>query len=174
MSIGQNIQGFQTRCMSFLTLRFDPGSLTLGYQFSSVQSGSRWHLNLVPEKADVRSTLSLSMLSRVLPSKCDLDHVASRPQKRGCLLRTGTGGGGEGGRGRESEGSTADTARKRPERPWTAARTMEVLRRCPLAIAQRLVHRTIAVSTAVSLEAVPTLVFIDEGPLSSRPFKPDS
>ena len=28
-------------------------------------------------------------------------------------------------------------------------RTMEVLRRCPLAIAQRLVHRAIAVSTAV-------------------------
>ena len=38
------------------------------------------------------------------------------------------------------KGSTAETARKRPERPWTAARTMEVLRRCPLAIAQRLVH----------------------------------
>ena len=53
------------------------------------------------------------------------------------------------GGGRESEGSTADRARKRPERPWTAARTMEVLRRCPLAIAQRLVHRAIAVSTAV-------------------------
>ena len=53
------------------------------------------------------------------------------------------------GRERKSEGSTADTARKRPERPWTAARTMEVLRRCPLAIAQRLVHRAIAVSTAV-------------------------
>ena len=67
---------------------------------------------------------------------CDLDHIALRPQKRGCLL--GTEGGR--GRGRESEGSTADTARKRPERPWTAARTMEVLRRCPLAIAQRLVH----------------------------------
>ena len=50
------------------------------------------------------------------------------------------------GRGRKSEGSTADTPRKRP---WTAARTMEVLRRCPLAIAQRLVHRAIAVSTAV-------------------------
>ena len=49
----------------------------------------------------------------------------------------------------KSEGSTANTARKRPERPWTAARTMEVLRRCPLAIAQRLVHRTTAVSTAV-------------------------
>ena len=76
------------------------------------------------------------------------NHVALRPQKRGCLLGTGTGGGG-GGRGRKSEGSTADTARKRPERPWTAARTMEVFRRCPLAIAQRLVHRQIAVSNAV-------------------------
>ena len=53
------------------------------------------------------------------------------------------------GRGRESEGSTAETARKRPERPWTAARTMEVLTRCPLTIAQRLVHCAIAVSTAV-------------------------
>ena len=40
-------------------------------------------------------------------------------------------GGDRWGRGRKSEGSTADTARKRPERPWTAARTMEVLRRCP-------------------------------------------
>ena len=56
---------------------------------------------------------------------------------------------GGGGRERKSEGSTADTARKRPERPWTAARTMEVLRRCPLAIVQRLVHCAIAVSTAV-------------------------
>ena len=53
------------------------------------------------------------------------------------------------GRGRQSEGSTAETARKRPERPWTSARTMEVLRRCPLAIAQRLVHCAIAVATAV-------------------------
>ena len=61
------------------------------------------------------------------------------------LIRDGD----RGGRGRKSEGSTADTARKRPERPWTAARTMEVLRRCPLAIAQRLVHCPIAVSTAV-------------------------
>ena len=50
---------------------------------------------------------------------------------------------------RESEGSTADTARKRPERPWTAARTMGVLKRCPLAVAQRLVHCAIAVSNAV-------------------------
>ncbi len=40
------------------------------------------------------------------------------------------------GRGRESEGLTVETARKRPERPWTAARTMEVLRLCPLAIAK--------------------------------------
>ena len=46
-------------------------------------------------------------------------------------------------------GSTAETARKRPDRPWTAARTMEVLRRCPLASAQRLVHCAIAVSAAV-------------------------
>ena len=49
------------------------------------------------------------------------------------------------GRGRLSEGSTAETARRGPERPWTVARTMEVLRRCPLAIAQRLVHCAIAV-----------------------------
>ena len=61
----------------------------------------------------------------------------------------GGGGGGGGGRRRKREGSTADTARKRPQRPWTAARTMEVLRRCPPAIAQRLVHCAIAVSTAV-------------------------
>ena len=53
------------------------------------------------------------------------------------------------GREQQSEGSTAETAQKRPERPWTAARTMEVLRRCPLAIAQRLVHCAIAVSIAV-------------------------
>ena len=70
--------------------------------------------------------------------------IALRPQKRGCLLGPG--------RGWESEGSTADTSWKRPERPWTAARTMpEVLRRCPLAIAQRRLvrHCVIAVSTAV-------------------------
>ena len=78
------------------------------------------------------------------------DNIALRPQKRGCLLGTGAGGGGGGGvGGRKSEGSTADTARKRPEKPWTGAITMEVLRRCPLTIAQRLVHCAIAVSTAV-------------------------
>ena len=62
------------------------------------------------------------------------------------LIRDGDSWGRGGG---ESEGSTADTARKRLERPWTAARTMEVLRRCPLAIAQRLVHCAVAISTAV-------------------------
>ena len=61
------------------------------------------------------------------------------------LIRDGD----RGGRGQKSEGSTTDTAQKRPERLWTAARTMEVLRQCPLAIAQRLVHCAIAVSTAV-------------------------
>ena len=71
--------------------------------------------------------------------------VALRPQRRVGLLGTGTEW--EGGEG--VKGSTAETARKRPERPWTAARTTEVLRRCPLAIAQRLVHCAIAVSTAV-------------------------
>ena len=76
-----------------------------------------------------------------------VDHFTLRPQKRGGLLETGDGG--EGGGERKSEGLTADTARKRTERPWTAARTMEVLRRCPLAIAQRLVHYSTAVSTAV-------------------------
>ena len=75
----------------------------------------------------------------------DLDHITWHPTKRGCLLGTGTGG----GRGRKSEGSTAENAWKRPERPWTAAWTMEVLWWCSLAIAQQLVHRAIAVSTAV-------------------------
>ena len=71
--------------------------------------------------------------------------VALRPQRRVGLLGTGT----EWEGGERVIGSTAETARKRPERPWTAARTMEVLRRCPLAIAQRLVHCAIALSTAV-------------------------
>ena len=71
--------------------------------------------------------------------------VALRPQRRVGLLRTGTEWEGD----ERVKGSTAETARKRPERPWTAARTMEMLRRCPLAIAQRLVHCAIALSTAV-------------------------
>ena len=61
------------------------------------------------------------------------------------LIRDGD----SGGRGRKSEGSTMDTTPKRQERPWTTARTMEVLRRCLLAIAQPLVHCAIAVSTAM-------------------------
>ena len=52
------------------------------------------------------------------------------------------------GRGRQSEGSTAETSRKGPERPWTAARTMEVLRRCPLA--QRLEHCAITATATGS------------------------
>ena len=71
--------------------------------------------------------------------------VALRPQRRDGLLGTGTEWEGD----ERVKGSTADTARKRPERLWTAARTMEVSRRCPVAIAQRLVHCAIAVSTAV-------------------------
>ena len=81
--------------------------------------------------------------------------VALRPQRRVGLLGTGT----EWEGGERVKGSTAETARKRPERPWTAARTMEVLRRCPLAIAQRLVHRAIALSTAV-LDRVTTTMSV--------------
>ena len=57
--------------------------------------------------------------------------VALRPQRRVGLLGTGT----EWGGGKRVKGSTEETARKRPERPWTATRTMEMLRRCPLTIA---------------------------------------
>ena len=48
-------------------------------------------------------------------------------------------------------GSRLARPRKPPEKldRRDAARTMEVLRRCPLAIAQRLVHCAIALSTAV-------------------------
>ena len=53
--------------------------------------------------------------------------VALRPQRRVGLLGTGTEWEGD----ERVKGLTAETARKRPERPWTAARTMEVLRRCP-------------------------------------------
>ena len=86
-----------------------------------------------------------STFTRLLSSGYIHFHVALRPRRRNGLL----GDGDRVGRGRESEGSTVETVRKRPEGPWTAARTLEVLRRCPLAIAQRLVHCAIAVSTAV-------------------------
>ena len=59
------------------------------------------------------------------------------------LIRDGGGGGDERVKARPRIPPEKD------RRPWTAARTMEVLRRCPLAIAQRLVHCAIAVSTAM-------------------------
>ena len=52
-----------------------------------------------------------------------VDHFALRPQKRGGLLGTGTGGVGGG----EDERVKA-RPRIPPERDWTAARTMEVLK----------------------------------------------
>ena len=76
--------------------------------------------------------------------------VALRPQRRVGILGTGT----EWEGGERVKGSTAETARKRPERPWTAARTMEMLRRCPLAIAQRF-----ALSTAVLDRVTKTMSF---------------
>ena len=63
------------------------------------------------------------------------------------LIRDGDGGGG--GQGRDGWRLYCMHRPGRPRRPWTAARTVEVLRRCPLAIAQQLVHYAIAVSTAV-------------------------
>ena len=85
------------------------------------------------------------ILSKWVATPAACFSVALRPQRRVGLLGTGTEWEGD----ERVKGSTAETARKRPERPWTAARTMEVLRRCPLAIAQRLGHCAIAVSTAV-------------------------
>ena len=43
------------------------------------------------------------------------------------------------GRGRQSEGSTAETARRRPERQWTAARSVKAVspRHCPATCALR-------------------------------------
>ena len=98
------------------------------------------------EEVDVLGSPSLIILtvSMLVKHHFKKDHSVYVHKAR-WLIREGD----RGGRGRKSEGSTADTARKRPERPWTAARTMEVLRRGPLAIAQRLVHRATAVSTAV-------------------------
>ena len=68
---------------------------------------------------------------------CSLSSFCFTSTEARWLIGDGGGGGGGGGGGRKSESS------------WTAARTMEVLRRCPLAIAQRLVHCAVAVSTAV-------------------------
>ena len=104
-------------------------------------------------RKDGKPRTATSTLTQLLNSEAVKDHFALRPQKRGSLLGTET----MGGRGRERwrfdrgyrPKKIGDTARKRSERPWTAARTMEVLRRCPVAIAQLLLHRAIAVSTVV-------------------------
>ena len=72
------------------------------------------------------------------------DHVALRPQMRGCLL--GTGIWGEEGERVKARPQIPPEKDRRDRGP---RRTMEVLRRCPLAIAQRLVLCAIAVSTAV-------------------------
>ena len=83
--------------------------------------------------------------ANTLPMKMYWFLIALPSRRRDGLLGTGTEWEGD----ERVKGSTAETVRKRPERPWTAARAMEVLRRCPLTIAQRLVHCAIAVSTAV-------------------------
>ena len=69
-------------------------------------------------------------------------YVALRPRRRDDLLGTGT----EWERG---QGDWLDRGNRPKKTGETAARTMEMLRRCPLAIAQRLVHCAIALSTAV-------------------------
>ena len=45
----------------------------------------------------------------------------------------------------------------RPRRPWTAARTTNMLRQCPLVIAQQLVYYAIAVSTAAQSRVTRTM-----------------
>ena len=108
------------------------------------RSSEQLSLSLAPLLADTIPVVTSSGTYSLPIQTCK--HVALRPQKQGCLLGTGTGTGG--GRGRESEGLTAridpeDRGGRgpRPEQ-WR-------LRRCPLAIAQQLVHYVIADSTAV-------------------------
>ena len=98
--------------------------------------------NLSVPKYRMRDSKRMNSIRQLLPL---LLHCCFTSTEARWLIRDGD----RVGRGRHSEGSTAETIRKRPERPWTAARTTEVLRRCPLAIAQRLMHCAIAVSTAV-------------------------
>ena len=76
-----------------------------------------------------RPWLAVSLLPVGRSAPPSRTYIALRPQKEVAYSGQGRGRG-----ERKSEASTADTARKRPERPWTAARTMEVLRRCPLAL----------------------------------------
>ena len=112
---------------------------------------ARFNKSLRPRKPEGslgRTAQDVHLDSHTAPELCAgrfRFSVALRPQRRVGLLGTGT----EWEGGERVKGLTAETARKRPERPWTAARTMEVLRRCPLAIAQRLVPCAIALSTVV-------------------------
>ena len=71
---------------------------------------------------------------------------------------------GWGGGGGKSEGSTMDTAQKRLERLWTTTRTMEVLRRCPLTIAQRLVHCATAAVLGRVTKTMSTALLFEEQP----------
>ena len=73
-------------------------------------------------------------------------HFAYGQQKQGCLLGMRTGVGGKGAREWRLD---CVHWHGRPRRLWTATRTMEVLRQCPLAIVQQLVFYTTAVSTTV-------------------------
>ena len=59
------------------------------------------------------------------------------------LIKDGNGGWGEGG------GERVKVRPRAPTRKTEEARTMEVLRRCPVAIEQQLVYYATAVSTAV-------------------------
>ena len=71
-----------------------------------------------------------------------VDHIALLPQMRGCLLGMGTGGGREWRLDHEYHPKkTGETMDRRQNN--------RSVKECPLAIAQRLVHCAIAVSTAV-------------------------
>ena len=71
-----------------------------------------------------------------------VDHIALLPQMRGCLLGMGTGGGREWRLDHEYHPKkTGETVDRRQNN--------RSVKECPLAIAQRLVHCAIAVSTAV-------------------------
>ena len=100
-----------------------------------------------------RKALNITSISVTVSTRWPSSHQQTRSLLSCCFTSTEARwpirDGDRVGSGRQSEGSTTKTVRKRPERPWTAARTMEVLRRCPLAIVQRLVHCAVAVSTAV-------------------------
>ena len=110
-------------------------------QFLSDRESNFWHCTIFSGKRTCACVCCLA---------CK-DHFALRPQKWSGLLGTG-GGGGRGGGG---EGGGDERVKARPRIPpekdrgpppeqWT-----EVLRWCPLAIVQRLVHCAVTVLTAV-------------------------